>query len=440
MVILPNHIVALVHGATPPAEIPIVFVSVDEGDAFVYESLTTECGKGRRKVSGLLRSVEAHEAKPKEMPPGIDVLVVARTAERVVANENGQSPPLYDAWVRVSEDASLVRRPVKIIEFDKEIFSRIHGLYETDVLQAKTVLIIGIGSGGSSIAIELAKAGVGQFILADHDRLEIANLVRHICGLSDLGRFKTKAVRDQILGKNPSAQVETLERQIDWDYLPNLRELVRRVDLVFCCTDNRASRMLINLACVSERRVCIYGGTLNRAYGGHVLRVNPTVSMCYQCFVDLLPEKADDQEVGSQEQANRVAYDDRAVPVEPGLANDIAPIAVMCVKFGILELLRGTETSLSSLYEDLSNAWYLWLNRREVGTDYAGLNPLDTEGSEDLRILAWYGVANDRDPACPVCGDFTTPQLRGDVLTAAEIEVFAPTATSEAGFMPVPQD
>jgi molybdopterin/thiamine biosynthesis adenylyltransferase len=430
MVILPSDIVTTIDEGTSRADLPISLVSVDDGDVYVYETLTVECGRGRRKVNGLLRFVESKHSGGQDIPSGVEVLVVARSVDIEARNANVRSKLLCEAWVQASEDASLQEHPVKVIDFDSEVFSRIHGLYETDVLKAKTVLVLGLGSGGSSIAVELAKAGVGQFILCDHDRLEVANLVRHICGLSDLGRFKTKAVRDQILGKNPSAQIETLEQRIDWDYLPKLKELVRRVDLVFCCTDNRASRMLVNLACISERRICIFGGTLNRAYGGHVLRVIPNVSMCYQCFVDLLPGNADDQEVASQEQANRVAYDDRAVPVEPGLANDIAPIAIMCVKFGILELLRGTETTLASLYEDLSSAWYLWLNRREPGTDYAGLNPLDTEGSEDLRILAWYGVANDRDPGCPVCGNFASLLLDGNDLTTAEIDIFAPTATN----------
>jgi len=429
MVILPSDIVGTIHEGTSRADLPISLVSVDDGDAYVYETLTFECGKGRRKVSGLLRFVESKDSCGQDIPSGVEVLVVARSADKEAKNVSSENTIFYDAWVHVSGDTSLQQRPVKIIDFDSEVFSRIHGLYETDVLKAKTVLILGLGSGGSSIAVELAKAGVGRFILCDHDRLEVGNLVRHICGLSDLGRFKTKAVRDQILGKNPSAQIETLEQRIDWDYLPKLKELVRRADLVFCCTDNRASRMLVNLACISEHRICIYGGTLNRAYGGHVLRVTPKVSMCYQCFVDLLPDKADDQEVASQEQANRVAYDDRVVPIEPGLANDIAPIAIMCVKFGILELLRGTETTLASLFEDLSNAWYLWLNRREPGTDYAGLNPLDTDGSDDLRILAWYGVANERDPGCPVCGDFASQLLEGNDLTTAELDIFAPTAT-----------
>ncbi len=429
MVILPHDIVATLHGASPGTELPVAFISVDAGDAFVHETLTTECGKERRKVSGLIRLVEVIEDEPMQMPPGIDVLVVAWPDDQSSETTHRRVEYQYNAWVG-RDESHVEKRQVRTVEFDAEIFSRIHGLYETQVLHAKKVLILGVGSGGSFVAVELAKAGVGEFMLVDHDRLEVANVVRHICGLSDLARFKTKAVRDQILEKNPFAKVNTLEQPVDWDSLPDLKELVRQADLVFCCTDNRASRVLVNLVCVSERRVCIYGGTFNRAYGGYVHRVIPNETMCYQCFIDLLPDKADDYEVASQEQANRVAYDDRPVPVEPGLSNDIAPISVMCVKLGILELLRGTETTLATLYQDLSNAWYMWLNRRETGTEHGGLSPLDTDGSEDLRIMAWYGIANDRDPGCPVCGDFADLHLGGDRPSRAEIGAFAPNDLS----------
>lgn len=293
----------------------------------------------------------------------------------------------------------------------EEIYSRIRGLYETEALRNKTALIVGVGSGGSAIAIELAKAGVSNFILVDHDRLEVANIVRHVCGISDIGRYKTKAVKDSILEKNPSANVETYEEKCEWSWLTQLKELASKSDLIFCCTDNRPSRVLVNLASLAERRVCIYGGTFSRAYGGHVLRVIPNETMCYQCLIDLMPEKAEDQEIASQAQADSIAYADRPVAIEPGLANDIAPIANMCVKLGILELLRGTDTTLASLYDDLSNAWYMWINRREADTEYASLPPLDSEDSDGPRILAWYGILNEKNPDCPACGDFVSAQL-----------------------------
>ena len=54
--------------------------------------------------------------------------------------------------------------------------------------------------------MELAKAAVGSFALMDFDRLERHNVVRHACYLQDVGRLKTDAVADLVLGKNPYAR------------------------------------------------------------------------------------------------------------------------------------------------------------------------------------------------------------------------------------------
>ena len=304
----------------------------------------------------------------------------------------------------INQEGVFVPHPIQIIPLKEEIFSRIHGLYETDVLRSKTVLVIGLGSGGAPITIELAKAGVGNFILIDPDRLEAANIIRHVCGIADIGRYKTKALRDLILSKNPIANIELHEKEVNWEWLSELGDLVSKADIVFAATDNRLSRVLINHVCLEYNKICIYGGAFRRAYGGQVLKIIPNKTMCYQCFIDTIVDDPDDIEISSQTQAERIAYSDRLVPIEPGLSTDIAPISLMCVKLGILELLRGSNTSFSNLYEDLSAPLYLWLNRREENSPYDSLNPLDTD--DGLRILAWYGIENEKNPHCPVCGDF----------------------------------
>jgi hypothetical protein len=77
----------------------------------------------------------------------------------------------------------------------------------------------------------------------------------------------------------------------------------------------------------------------------------------------------------------------------------------MVVKLAIQELLRGTETTLRPLDDDLVAPLYLWLNRREPGTQFEKLEPLGFSLG-GLRILRWYGIDLKRDPGCPVCGDF----------------------------------
>jgi molybdopterin/thiamine biosynthesis adenylyltransferase len=285
------------------------------------------------------------------------------------------------------------------------VFSTTRGIYETEVLRHKRVAVVGLGSGGGLIALELAKTGVSGFVLIDHDRLEPKNIARHVCGISDLGRFKTRAMRDMILDRNPLANIVLSESECTLENRADVEQLIAGCDVILCCTDNRESRLLINAISLALGVPAIYGGTFRRAYGGQVIRVTPRRTICYQCFIDLLPAVAADREIETEEQAAAIAYSDRVVPVEPGLASDIAPVSLFCVKLAILELLRGTATSLESLYEDLSASWFYWLNRREKGTAYEHLQPLDI-GEDVLRVLAWYGVDVERNERCPACGDF----------------------------------
>ena len=305
----------------------------------------------------------------------------------------------------VLNEPSWQEMPVQIIPVRNEIFSRFGGLLETDVLAGKRVLIIGLGSGGSLIAIELAKSGITDFILMDHDRLEVANVGRHAAGLSHVGRFKTKAIRELIIDKNPYAKVRTYEDKVSWVNVGKVREIVKEADIIVCATDDRPSKLLLNRIIVEEHKPCVFAGAFRRAYGGQVLFVRPESSLCYQCFCMLLPEQAEDQEISSQEQAEGLAYTDRPVPIEPGLSIDIAPISLMVVKLVIQELLKDSTTTLRSLDDDLVAPWYLWINRRELGTQYEKMKPL-AFNIDGLHVLRWYGVSVERHPDCPVCGDF----------------------------------
>ena len=161
---------------------------------------------------------------------------------------------------------------VEIIPVRQELFSRFGGLLETDALADSRVAIFGHGSGGSNIAIDLAKSGVGKFSLVDHDRLEVCNVARHYCDLSDIGRLKVQAMADAIRRKNPYAEVSVWPIKAKWDNFKTVREIVRDVDLVFAATDSHASKLLINKACFQEGRTCIFAGAHRRAHGGQVLR------------------------------------------------------------------------------------------------------------------------------------------------------------------------
>ena len=100
----------------------------------------------------------------------------------------------------------------KKIEFEtydmyQNIFSRNKGILETGVMSQKRVVILGCGSVGSLVAMELARSGVGHFCLMDADIIEYHNICRHQCGLEDVGDLKVNALERKILNINPRAEV-----------------------------------------------------------------------------------------------------------------------------------------------------------------------------------------------------------------------------------------
>ncbi len=296
---------------------------------------------------------------------------------------------------------------IHIIPEASNLYSRSKGLLETEILSKKRVGIIGLGSGGSPIAIELAKAGIAGFILMDFDRLELSNVARHVCGVSDLGRLKTHAVRDAILEKNPHADIKTFEIDVN-----NNRDLcfeaLSKVDAIVCASDNDQSRFLINEIALKWKIPAFFGRAITRAIGGDVLRVRPFEGPCYSCLYsqDIRQDGGDDEEVSQESQAKKILPDytsekEIQTVVQVGLSSDIAPISNFIVKLVLVELSKGLDSGIKSLEEDLVSDFYIWANRREnVYESWAKLEFNFNKPS----ILRWYGAKIQRDPNCMVCG------------------------------------
>jgi molybdopterin-synthase adenylyltransferase len=296
---------------------------------------------------------------------------------------------------------------VKFIPVKSDLYSRSKGLLETEILAQKKVGIVGLGSGGSAIAIELAKAGVGKFVLIDFDRLELCNIARHICGINDLGRLKTFAVRDAILQKNPHAEIETLEIDVN-QYQNECSIALSKTDIIVGASDNDRSRFFLNEIALRNKTPAIFGRALTRATGGDVLRVRPFQGPCYSCLYsqNVRNEGSDDEEISQEKQAKALMPEytsekDLKAVVQVGLSSDIAPISIMMVKLALVELSRGLSSGIKSLEDDLIADFYIWANRRE--NIYEKWNKLEYNFDKPT-ILRWYGAKVKRDPNCMVCG------------------------------------
>jgi len=379
-------------------------VTWDEGDAYTHQELGVHStGQRTQAVASVAGKGEEHCPTP----IGVSFRQLESPASLRDCEFEGPNGVRYLAQAWKSNADAKEPMDIEVVEVVSALDARRKGLIENNVLSQSSVLCIGLGTGGAYIATELAKCGVGRFVLVDHDRLSAGNVVRHPGGLSEIGRLKVNVLRDLLLEKNPDVHVTRHPISVSPESESAIRELIQAADVVVCGTDNRLSKLLINKLCLEANTVALYGGAFRRAYGGQVLRVRPHVSPCHQCFISAMPEEAGDVEIGSQASADEIAYSDRRVPVEPGLSLDVLPIANMVAKLVLLELLKDKESTLNVLQRDFEAPWYLWLNRPEAGTKYSDWPPL-SESMQEMTINRWYGINFERDSGCPACGDFTT--------------------------------
>jgi sulfur carrier protein ThiS adenylyltransferase len=110
------------------------------------------------------------------------------------------------------------------------------------VLRAATVGIAGAGGLGSNAAVALARAGVGRLIIADFDRIEITNLNRQQFFLSQVGRIKVLALRENLKRINPYATVIVHRRRVTRS---NAASLFGEADLLIEAFDRAVEKQML---------------------------------------------------------------------------------------------------------------------------------------------------------------------------------------------------
>ncbi len=115
-----------------------------------------------------------------------------------------------------------------------------------DRVRRAVVGIAGLGGLGSTVALSLARTGVGRLILADFDVVEPSNLNRQQYLMKHLGTAKTEAMRELLADVNPCVRVSTFARKLT---PKNIAGVFRAADVIVECFD-RASEKSWLLAAV----------------------------------------------------------------------------------------------------------------------------------------------------------------------------------------------
>lgn len=126
----------------------------------------------------------------------------------------------------------------------KNQFSRTESLIGKEAiekLEKAKVAIFGLGGVGSYVMEALVRAGIGHFILVDHDKIEPSNLNRQIIATQKtIGKPKVEVAKERILEINPEAEVQTFQEF----FMPNQEGILdNTLDYIADCIDTITAKI-----------------------------------------------------------------------------------------------------------------------------------------------------------------------------------------------------
>jgi molybdopterin/thiamine biosynthesis adenylyltransferase/molybdopterin synthase catalytic subunit/rhodanese-related sulfurtransferase len=164
-------------------------------------------------------------------------------------------------------------------------------------LAASRVLVVGCGGLGVPVINYLAGAGVGHLGLLDADRLEASNLHRQtLYALADVGAPKAELAAARVAALNPEVAARAYVMRLD---AANAATVIAPYDLVIDCSDNFATRFLLNDLGHELNKPVILASVYQYEGQLQVVRAHPDAA-CLSC---VWPEATRDGLIGNCAQA-----------------------------------------------------------------------------------------------------------------------------------------
>ena len=203
------------------------------------------------------------------------------------------------------------------------IFTRLSWFRQEKVASAQ-VMVVGCGALGNEVLKNLALFGVGHLTLVDFDRVEASNLSRSLLFRQEdatQGRYKVDAAAERLHELNPDIDIRTIRGDIAYDVGLGL---IRRMDVIIGCVDNRWARYCINRLALRAGKPWVDGG-IDSLEG--TARVFIPGQNCYAC--NLGPEGLREMH-HRQSCTNAIRLNEAAgrVPTTPVIASIIGAVQV----------------------------------------------------------------------------------------------------------------
>jgi sulfur carrier protein ThiS adenylyltransferase len=159
-------------------------------------------------------------------------------------------PMESDQPLKQGDEVILIRRgeTPSSEEFESLMMAR-HTPGVHQKIKKSVVGIAGLGGLGSTVAMTLARIGVGTMILVDHDVVEPSNLNRQQYFIHQIGMPKVKALEENISRINPYVNVLVFQERLDRN---NVEAIFKEAEVIVEAFDRAEEKaMLINA--ISEK-------------------------------------------------------------------------------------------------------------------------------------------------------------------------------------------
>ncbi|XP_065661175.1 adenylyltransferase and sulfurtransferase MOCS3 isoform X6 [Hydra vulgaris] len=153
------------------------------------------------------------------------------------------------------------------------------------LIRKSQVLIVGVGGLGCPAAQYLVGAGIGTIGLVDYDTVELSNLHRQVLHReTNIGMSKVQSAISELKRLNSST---CFNEHIVSLSATNAFSIIDKYDIILDCTDNVATRYLLNDACVLYGKPLISGSALR--FEGQLTVYNFQGGPCYRCLFPVPP-------------------------------------------------------------------------------------------------------------------------------------------------------
>ena len=135
-------------------------------------------------------------------------------------------------------------------------------------IQKTSVLVVGAGGLGCPALLYLAASGFGKIGLVDFDRVSLSNLSRQVLySEQDIGKLKAEVAKEKLQEQNPDISLMAITEKLD---MSNAERIMQPYQVVLDCSDNIATRYVIDEVCTKQRKPWIYAAV--GAWEGMVAR------------------------------------------------------------------------------------------------------------------------------------------------------------------------